>query len=282
MFLRYRFRIYPTARQRGVLARTFGCVRVVYNDAIAARQAAYRNGKRYPSTAELDRRLITWAKTTPERSWLSEVSTVPLQQALRDCHKAYRAFFDSMAGRRRGPRVGPPRFKSRSNRQAARFTRRGFQVRENGRLFVAKVGELRVAWSRDLPSDPSSATIIKTPAERYYVSFVVAVKDGAELLEPIADPDAETGIDLGLKEFAVMRGGRTKTSPGFFRRMERKLRNAQRALSRRRKGSKNRDKARREGRRLAAAGHAEAQNACGAQVGPARRGRSATKQEPAR
>lgn len=153
---------------------------------------------------------------------------------------------DAVAARKsahRG-RVGPPKFKRRTGMQAARFTRRGFTLRENGRLYLAKVGDLEVAWSRELPSTPSSVTVVKTPTEKYYASFVVAVDDEAELLEPLADPEAETGIDLGLKDFAVLRGGRTIANPRFFKRLERKLKKVQRALSRKTKGSANRAKAR--------------------------------------
>ncbi|MFC4336832.1 RNA-guided endonuclease InsQ/TnpB family protein, partial [Salininema proteolyticum] len=159
MHLRYSYRIYPTAPQRRALARTFGCVRTVYNDAIAARKAAYAAGEKYPITVALAKSLITEAKKTPERAWLSEVSVVPLQQVLRHCDRAYRNFFDSLNGKRQGPRVGPPRFKRRTGTQTAEYTRRGFSVKDNGRLYIAKVGDLRVAWSRELPSDPSSVTV---------------------------------------------------------------------------------------------------------------------------
>lgn len=244
MLLRYTFRVYPTEPQRSALARTFGCVRTVFNDAVAARRTARAAGLPYPSTAQLDKLLITQAKRTPERSWLAEVSTVPLQQALRDCHVAYRNFFDSLSGKRAGARVGPPRFKRRSNRQSARYTRNGFSLRPNGRLYLAKVGELRVAWSRELSAEPSSVTVIKTPTGKYFASFVVTVDENEERLEPVADPNAETGIDLGLKDFAVLRGGRVIESPKFFRKLERKLKKAQRELSRKEKGSANRAKAR--------------------------------------
>ncbi|MFD2858634.1 RNA-guided endonuclease InsQ/TnpB family protein [Salininema proteolyticum] len=241
--LRYSYRIYPTAPQRRALARTFGCVRTVYNDAIAARKAAYAAGEKYPITVALAKSLITEAKKTPERAWLSEVSVVPLQQVLRHCDRAYRNFFDSLNGKRQGPRVGPPRFKRRTGTQTAEYTRRGFSVKDNGRLYIAKVGDLRVAWSRELPSDPSSVTVVKTPTGKYFASFVVAVEDETDFLDPLPD-GAETGIDLGLKSFAVLRGGKTIENPRFFRRLERKLKKAQRSLSRKEKGSANRAKAR--------------------------------------
>ncbi len=227
-----------------MLARTFGCVRTVWNDAVEARRTAYRQGLPYPSAAVLDKALITEAKRTTARCWLADVSNVPLQQSLRDCHAAYRSFFDSLSGKRSGGRVGPPRFKCRTGSQSARFTRNGFTLRPNGRLYVAKVGDLKVAWSRDLPSDPSSVTVMKTSTGKFYASFVVTVDDGAEALEALTDPEAETGIDLGLKDFAVLRGGRVIENPRFFARMERRIRKAQRALSRKAKGSMNRVKAR--------------------------------------
>ncbi|WP_156037465.1 RNA-guided endonuclease InsQ/TnpB family protein [Glycomyces tenuis] len=242
--LRYSFRVYPTGPQRQSLARTFGCVRTVYNDAVAARRAAYEAGAKYPSAVALAKSLITDAKRTPDRAWLGAVSAVPLQQVLRHCDRAYRNFFGSLSGKRQGARVGPPRFKRRSGTQTAEYTRRGFRLKANGRLYIAKVGDLKVAWSRELPAEPSSVTIVKTPTGKYYASFVVAACDGADLAEPLTDPDAETGIDLGLKSFAVLRGGQTIDSPKFFRQMERKLKKAQRALSRKQKGSKNRAKAR--------------------------------------
>ncbi|HEY1095143.1 MAG TPA: RNA-guided endonuclease TnpB family protein [Glycomyces sp.] len=242
--LRYRYRIYPTKPQRAMLARTFGCVRTVWNDAIAARRRAHRLGLPYPSTASLDKVLITAAKRTPERAWLTEVSAVPLQQALRDCHSAYRNFFDSLSGKRSGSLVGPPRFKRRSHAQSARFTRRAFSLRANGRLYVAKVGAMRVAWSRELPTAPSSVTIIRSATDKYYASFVVAMDDNAEALAPLPLPESATGIDLGLKDFAVLRGGRVIESPRFFKKLERKLKKSQRHLSRKASGSSNREKAR--------------------------------------
>ncbi|MEB3367014.1 RNA-guided endonuclease InsQ/TnpB family protein [Saccharopolyspora mangrovi] len=97
MNLRYKFRLYPTPGQQAALARAFGCARVVFNDAIAARQDAYEAGEKFPSAAELSERLITDAKRACERSWLGDVSSVVLQQALRDVDRAYSNFFDSIS-----------------------------------------------------------------------------------------------------------------------------------------------------------------------------------------
>ena len=189
--------------------------------------------------------LLTEAKRTPDRAWLAEVSAVPLQQALADADRAYRNFFDSLAGKRPGGPVGPPRFKRRSNTQTARFTRNArFALLPNRRLRLPKIGDLKVAWSRELPAKPSSVTVIKTPTGKYYASFVVAVDDEAGALEPLGDPESETGIDIGLTDFAVLRGGKVIENPRFFKRLERRLKKAQRAFSRKVKGSANRAKAR--------------------------------------
>ena len=237
--LRYNFRLYPTPGQRTALAKAFGCARVVYNDGLRARQEAHAAGLPYIKDADLQRRVLTEAKKTPERAWLAEVSNVVLVQSLNDLHKAYRAFFASVVGKRKGPRMAAPRFKSRKDsRQAIRLTRNGFSIRPNGRLYMAKVGEIEVRWSRDLPSEPSSVTIVKDAAGRYFASFVVETVD-----EPLPVADTEIGIDLGLAHFAVLSDGRKIDNPRFLRRAEKKLRKAQKALSRKAKGSKNREKA---------------------------------------
>src|SRR6266487_7185427 len=157
MRLRYNYRLYPTPGQQQALARTFGCARVVFNDGLSARQAAYQAGLPYPTDAELSARLTT-AKATPERAWLGEVSAVVLQQALADLNAAYRNFFASLTGKRQGPKMGPPRFRSRKDhRQAARFTANArFKVLPNGKLRLPKIGDVPARWSRPLPSEPSS------------------------------------------------------------------------------------------------------------------------------
>ncbi|WP_040808228.1 RNA-guided endonuclease InsQ/TnpB family protein [Nocardia concava] len=240
MQLRYQYRAYPTPGQQESLARAFGCARVVFNDALAARRAAFEAKRPYISNGELSKRL-TAAKATPEREWLGEVSAVVLQQALADLNTAYRNFFQSVTGKRKGPKVAAPRFRSRKdNRQSVRFTRNArFAITEGRKLRLPKIGDVKIAWSRELPSDPSSVTVIKDAAGRYFVSFVVEVD-----ASPLPVVDAEVGIDLGLTTFAVLSDGKRIESPRFLRQAERKLRRAQRSLSRKQKGSANRAKAR--------------------------------------
>jgi putative transposase len=240
MKLRYSYRLYPAPGQRRALARTFGCARVVFNDGLRARQDAYEAGLAYITDAELSARL-TEAKTGPERAWLSEVSSVALQQALTDLNTAYRNFFASVTGKRKGPKVAPPRFRSRKDRrQSVRFTGNSrWKITAGGRLRLPKIGDIEVRWSRDLPAEPSSVTVIMDAAGRYFASFVVETGE-----DPLPEAGAEVGIDLGLTHFAVLSDGRKIANPRFLRRAGRKLRMAQRDLSRKKKGSSNRAKAR--------------------------------------
>jgi putative transposase len=238
--LRYKYRLYPAPAQRGALARAFGCARVVFNDGLRIRQEAHAAGLPYPTDAELSA-WLTRVKATPERAWLGEVSAVVLQEALADLNAAYRNFFASVKGERKGPKMGPPKFRSRKDhRQAARFTANArFRVLPNRKLRLPKIGDVPVRWSRPLPSEPSSVTVVKDAAGRYFASFVVEA-------EPRSLPrtEAVTGIDLGLNHFAVLSDGRKIASPRFLRRVEKKLRHSQRSLSRKQQGSNNRDKAR--------------------------------------
>ena len=235
-----KYRLDPRPRHRAAFGRAFGCARVVFNDGLAARQEAREAGQPYLSNAELSARL-TAAKTTPQRVWLNEVSAVVLQQALADLNAAYRNYFASLMGMRKGPKAEPPRFRSRKEtRQAIRFTANArFKVLPNGRLRLPKIGDVPVRWSRPLPCEPSSVTVIRDSAGRYFASFVVETVRGA-----LPETEPVIGIDLGLTHFAVLSDGRKITCPRFLRRAEKKLRRAQRTLSRKQKGSRNRDKAR--------------------------------------
>ncbi|KUL20652.1 RNA-guided endonuclease InsQ/TnpB family protein [Streptomyces regalis] len=256
MQLRYAFRLYPESGQRTALARAFECARVVFNDAVRAREQARRAREPFPTAAVLSQQLITQAKNTSERSWLGEVSAVVLQQSLRDAEAAYKSFFASLKGERKGKKVGAPRFKSRKDRrQAIRFTANArWKITGNGRLSLPKIGEIKVKWSRELPVTPSSVTVIRDAAGRYFASFVIDTDPGTDQTrwdEP--EPDAAIGIDLGLTlpqtpsggtPIAVLSDGTKIEPPRFLRRAEKKLKKAQRELSRKQKGSRNREKAR--------------------------------------
>jgi putative transposase len=240
--LRYAYRLTPTSAQRQALARAFGCARVVFNDAIAARRAAHQNDAPYPTDAELSKAL-TQAKKTPGRAWLGEVSAVVLQQALADANTAYRNFFASICGNRKGRKQAAPRFRSRRDRrQSIRFTKAArFRVLPNRRLRLPGIGDVPVRWSRELPGEPSSVTVVVDAAGRYHCSFVVEAADA-----PLPVAKQEVGVDLGLTHFAVLSDGTKVAAPRIARKAAAKLARAQRELARRRRGSANREKSRRK------------------------------------
>ena len=215
----------------------FGCARVVYNDCLHLRDQCHAAGEKV-TDSEVQRRVITLAKATPERAWLGEVSSVALIQACNDARRAYKNWFDSMAGRRKGRKIRHPRPRRKHGRQSIRLTRNGFAL-HGARLYVAKIGDLRVEWSRDLPSEPSSVTVIREPDGRYYASFAVE-----RAAAPLPACDREVGIDLGLASLIATSDGELIVNPRFLRVTERMLARAQRALSRKQKGSAGRAKAR--------------------------------------
>ena len=263
MQLRYSFRLEPTPAQEVLLARTFGCARVVYNDALALRRDAFVAKEPWITAGNLSKSVITQGKKREGRTWLGEVSAVVLQQSLRDLESAYRAFFDSRTGKRKGPKVGPPCFKSRKDRrQAVRFTANArWKITAKGLLSLPKIGDIPVRWSRTLPTVPSTVTVIKDTAGRFFASFVIDTDPQADADRwPVdAEPAAgrEVGLDMGLNHFAVLDNGEKIASPRFLRRAEKKLRKLQRGHARKQKGSKNKEKS----RRLLARQHAKVADA---------------------
>ncbi len=237
---RFKYRIYPTENQKVSLAKLFGCTRTVWNDALAFCLQSYEKGEKFCGETTLQKRFITEPKKTEERQWLSEVSNIPLQQSIRDLGQAYQNFFKSCQGKRKGKKIRPPKFKKRKSRQSARFTRGGFKVLA-GSVYLAKIGKLKVVWSRPLPSTPSSVTVIKDTADRYFLSFVVEI-------EPIKLPDngKSIGIDLGIISFATFNTGEKIEAPKPLKKKLKKLRSAQRKLSRKVKCSKRRERARKK------------------------------------
>jgi putative transposase len=220
MKARYQYRFYPTDQQQQSLAQLFGCVRVVWNDALAI----CKQSEKLPSNNDLQKLVITQAKKTVEREWLSEVSNIPLQQSVADLGVAYKNFFDSLKGKRKGKKLGRPKFKKKTNQQSARFRIGGFSIKSE-EVYLAKIGNVKPIWSRILPSSPTSVTVIKDCEDRYFLSFVVEV-------EPIqTDANNQSiGIDLGLKTFAVMSNGEKAESPDYSR-VDRKIRKLQKKVS---------------------------------------------------
>jgi putative transposase len=235
---RFRYRAYPTAEQELMLSNLFGCTRVAFNDFIFARETAYAAGEKTPTYPELSRAL-TASKLTPERAWLAAVPAVALQQATRDADAAYKAFFSSIDGTRKGRRMGAPRFRRRKdNRQTARFPESSSKIalrRVSGtraKLTLTGVpGELVLAWSRDLPSKPSSVTVIREADGRHYVSFVI----DRPKPDPMPANGRVVGIDLGLSTLATIVDGdgavEKVDSARHYRKAEAALARAQRAAA---------------------------------------------------
>lgn len=231
MKARYQYRFYPTDQQRQSLAQLFGCVRVVWNDAVFLSK-----GSKYPGYNSLAKAL-TLSKKTEKRRWLNDVSSVPLQQSLKQLEVAYKNYFDFLKGKKKGKKVGQPRFKKKTNKQSATFTKAAFSIKK-GEIYLAKIGNLIPIWSRELPLEPTSVTVIKDCANRYFLSFVVEVE-----ANQIDAKNQSIGIDLGLKTFAVMSNGEKVESPNYSK-QDRKIRQLQRQLARQQKDSKRRNKIR--------------------------------------
>ncbi|MFI2647900.1 RNA-guided endonuclease InsQ/TnpB family protein [Micromonospora fulviviridis] len=230
----YKCRAYPTPEQAAVFSRTFGCVRLVWNRTLAERHAAYHQRGERTSYRQTDAALTGWKKTA-ELAFLSEVSSVPLQQTLRHQHTAFANFF---AGRARYPR-----FKSRNARQSAHYTRSAFRMKD-GALHVAKTnGPLPFAWSFggvDIATlNPTMVVISRDPDGRWYVTFAV----DTVAPEPLDATGHEIGIDLGVKDFAVTSDGQRIANPRHLDRRARNLARYQRRMARCQRGSANRRKA---------------------------------------
>ena len=226
----YKFRFYPSADQVELLAQTFGCVRFVYNSILRWRTDAYDERQEKMGYVQVSARL-TALKKEPEFAWLNDVSCVPLQQSLRHQQTAFANFF---AGR-----AAYPAFKSKRHKQAAELTARAFKYRD-GRLYMAKSkAPLDGCWSRELPSAPSTVTISKDAAGRYFVSCLCE-------FEPVSLPvtTKTVGLDVGLKDLFVTDTGFKSGNPRHTAKYAARLALLQRRLSKKAKGSKNRAKAR--------------------------------------
>ncbi|MFE2833901.1 RNA-guided endonuclease InsQ/TnpB family protein [Streptomyces mirabilis] len=235
----YRYRFCPTDAQAAELSRTFGCVRKVYNMALAARTEAWTRQERvnYHQTSAM---LTAWKKTG-ELAYLNEVSSVPLQQALRHLQTAFANFF--------GKRARYPRFKSRKkSRKSAEYTTSAFRFRD-GELRLAKMSEpLRIVWSRPLPEgvSPSTVTVSQDAAGRWFVSMLC--EDPG--IRHLPATDAAVGIDAGLGHLLALSTGEKIANPRHERRDRAVLAKAQRRLAKKEKGSANGVKARRKVARI--------------------------------
>ncbi|MZE77874.1 RNA-guided endonuclease InsQ/TnpB family protein [Streptomyces xinghaiensis] len=231
----FKYRFHPTDEQAAELSRTFGCVRLVYNKALEERTRAWYGEQRRVSYVQSSAALTEW-KRTEELAFLAEVSSVPLQQALRHLQTAFGSFF--------AKRAKYPRFKSRKkSRQSAEYTRSGFTWRD-GRLTLAKMAApLDIRWSRPLPEGaaPTTVTVSRDAAGRWFVSLLCD-----DVITPAPATTAAVGIDAGLTSLVTLSTGEKIANPKHERKDRAKLARAQRELSRKAKGSNNREKARRK------------------------------------
>jgi putative transposase len=228
----FKYRFFPTDEQAAQLANTFGCARYVYNKVLELRTTAWQQVKKsigYHNTAA---KLTEWKKE-PKKAFLSEVSSVVLQQSLRNLDAAFTNFFEK--------RANYPTFKSRRGRQSARYATNAFTFRDR-RITLAKQSEpLDIVWSRQLPDDAQlvSLTVSRDPSGRYFVSILVEID-----VKPLKRAKAEVGIDVGIKTLATTSQGERLENPRPLVRREKRLKTLQRRLSRKVKGGANRKKAR--------------------------------------
>lgn len=226
---KHTFRFYPSEPQKRVLAQTFGCVRVAYNSALRVRMDSFEAGK--PINYNASSASLTAQKKLPEFSYLREVSCVPLQQSLRHLQTAYSNFF--------AKRARFPRFKSKKDRQSAEYTTSGFKWEpRNKNLTISKLGRLRVRWSREFASSPSTVTIIKSPDDRYFVTLTLD-----ETILHLPKTGKEVGIDLGISRLATLSNGERIANPRHTAQRAARLAFLQRRLAKKTKGSNRRKRA---------------------------------------
>lgn len=228
----FKYRFYPTSEQESLLRRTLGCVRFVYNRALAERSEAWANGKKSIGYAEQSRQLPIW-KRAPETAFLGEVSSVALQQSLRHLQAAYANFFTK--------RAKYPNFKRKAPGGSATFTRNAFRL-TGGKLTIRKVpASLDIRWSRELPKGarPSSVTVSLDASGRWHVSFMC--EDAT--IKSLPKRKTAVGIDVGITSLATLSTGEKIANPKHDERELKRKRALSRRLSRKKNGSKNRLKA---------------------------------------
>ncbi|MDJ0678524.1 MAG: RNA-guided endonuclease TnpB family protein [Xenococcaceae cyanobacterium MO_167.B52] len=229
----YRYRFYPTDEQENLLRRTMGCVRLVYNKALATRTEAWYERQQRIQYKETSSLLTSWKKIE-ELDFLNQVSCVPLQQCLRHLQKAFANFW--------GKRAKYPRFKKKRNGGSAEFTKSAFKYRD-GEVWLAKCKEpLNIVWSRYLPEGckPSTVTVKLDPSGRWFVSLLV----DDYTIETLPPTKKQVGIDVGISSLLTTSDGEKIANPKHFNRLYKKLKVAQKELSRKTKDSSNRYKAR--------------------------------------
>lgn len=228
----FKYRFYPTSEQEILLRRTMGCTRLVYNRALAARTQAWYEHQERVGYIETSAMLTNWKKQE-DLQFLNDVSSVPLQQGLRHLQTAFSNFFVG--------RAKYPNFKKKHNGGNAEFTKAAFKWKD-GKVFLAKCAHpLDIRWSRQLreSASPSTITVKLSPSGRWTVSMLVDV-----VIETLPESPNQIGLDLGVTSLIALSNGEKVANPKAFKTKRRKLRKAQKALSRKKKGSNNRHKVR--------------------------------------
>ncbi len=226
----FKFRLYPNSSQTNLINRTIGCSRFVFNHFLEKNMRIFKDADKSLSYATSCKDLTLLKK---DIAWLKEVDSMALQQSLKDLDKAFKNFF-------RDKEVGYPNFKSkRSPKQSYRTNANDNIQIENNKIKLPKLGWVKFAKSREVEGKILSATIRRTPTGKYFISVLC----DTEIL-PLPKNSNQVGIDLGIKEFAITSDGKTHYNPKYYRKHEKRLQKLQRQLSRKQKGSKNRNKAR--------------------------------------
>ena len=229
----FRYRFYPTSEQESLLRRTMGCARLVYNRALSARTEAWYERQEKIDYIKTSALLTQWKKQE-DLYFLNEVSCVPLQQGLRHLQKAFSNFF---AGRARYPK-----FKKKHNGGSAEFTKSAFSWKE-GQLFLAKcTTALPIRWSRPLPEgcQPSTVTVKLDYSGRWHVSLLIDNPN----IQALRVCTKSIGLDVGISSLLTTSDGDKIANHRHLKRHRRKLKQVQKALSRKQLGSNNRHKAR--------------------------------------
>lgn len=230
----YKFRIYPTKAQVQTIEQTLGCCRFVYNHFLALRTESWKMKKESVTYVQTSK-LLTELKNHPDYVWLKAVDSMALQESLQNLDRAYQNFFKKIAKY--------PKFKSKHNHQQSyrtRNQRNGIRI-EGARLHLPRLGFVKVKLSQEFYGRILNATISRTPSGKYYISLCVT----ADIENFLArNEGGEVGIDVGLKEFCSDSNGNVVENPRILKRFSKKLARAQRKLSRKKKGSKNRNKQR--------------------------------------
>ena len=229
----YRYRVYPNVEQECLLRRTIGCVRLVFNRALAARTEAWYERQERVDYVQTSTMLTQWKKQE-DLQFLNEVSCVPLQQGLRHLQTAFTNFFVG--------RAKYPNFKKKHSGGSAEFTKSAFKWKD-GQVYLAKCSKpLPIKWSRQLPREctPTTITIKLDPSGRWFVSLRID-DPTLQAMQPV---DNAVGLDVGISSLMTLSTGEKIANPKAFDKHYQKLKRAQKSLSRKQKASRNRDKAR--------------------------------------